>query len=285
VPVLLISEATCRPVETDSEFAHLVDEGLAAPFCGWDLSWLDTRTTRSPEATDLQKRYDSRAAALIAQSEAVLYLGTGDGERFASYAPFPTATFATEAHPPNVAAARSRLMPLGVEVVQTDPNCHNARGPQPGNRWPRRRLPFADETFDVVLAHRAAFSQAEGVRVLRHGGSLLTLQGVAEWRGETLADALGGTPPDWTLPGFGWDVVESFRHSGLRIIDWTETSATIVYHDIGAIVYLLLHVPWHVVDFEVDRYRERLYQLHRRMQLQGDFHMRGASRLIEARKP
>jgi hypothetical protein len=114
---------------------------------------------------------------------------------------------------------------------------------------------------------------------------LLTLQGVAEWRGESLADVLGGTPPEWTLLGLGWDVGETFRQSGLHILDWTEASSTIVYHDIGAIVYLLLHVPWQVVDFDADHYRERLYRLHRRMQLEGGFHMRGASRLIEARKP
>jgi len=285
VPVLLISEATCRPIETDAQFDYLLDEALAAPFHGWDLSWLHARTTRSPELTNLEQRYDSRAAALIAQAEAVLDLGTGGGERFASYAPFPGAAFATEAYLPNVTAARLKLAPLGVEVVHTDPNCHNGRGPQPGNRWPERRLPFGNNTFELVLAHRAAFSPAEAARVLRPGGSLLTLQGVPEWRGETLAAALGGTPPEWTLPGLGWDVGETFRQSGLQIVDWSETSSTVLYHDIGAIVYLLLHVRWNVLDFDVDHYRERLYRLHQRMQSEGGFRLRGASRLIEAYRP
>jgi hypothetical protein len=107
--------------------------------------------------------------------------------------------------------------------------------------------------------------------VLRSGGTVLTLQGITEWRGETIADALAGTPPDWTLPGFGWDVGDSFRQAGLDIRDWTEYCVAITYHDIGAVVYELLHVPWSVVDFDPNRYRERLFRLHRRMQAEGGF--------------
>jgi hypothetical protein len=59
------------------------------------------------------------------------------------------------------------------------------------------------------------------------------MQHGVEWRGETLADALEGTPPEWTLPAHGWDIGDSFRRAGFRIIDWTEQPATRTYHDIG----------------------------------------------------
>jgi hypothetical protein len=219
------------------------------------------------------------------RTRSVLDLGTGDGRRFAGYAPFPRVACATERYPPNVPLATQKLAPLGVRMVWTDPNCHNSRGPQSCNRWPERRLPFADETFHLVLASRSAFSPREVARILSSGGTVLTIQGGTEWRGETLADALCGTPPERTLPGLGSDVGDSFHQAGFRIVDWTKHAWTATYHDIAAVVYDLLHVPWSIVDFDVDRYRERLLGLHRRMQAEGGFRTRGYSQLIEARKP
>jgi SAM-dependent methyltransferase len=286
VPVLVIGEATSRPTPTDAEFERLIDEALRAPFHGWDLSWLDARQTRTADGSaDPTHQYDERATMVVAQSSAVLDIGTGDGRRFARYAPFPSVALATEGHAPNVLLAMQRLAPLGVQVVRSDENCHNSRGPQPGNRWPQRRLPFADDTFDLVLASRAAFAPREVARVLRSGGTVLTLQGNPEWRGETLADALGGTPPDWTLPGSGWDVGDSVRQAGLNVVQWTDYTAAVTYHDVGAVVYELLHVPWGVVDFDLDRYRERLFRLHRRMQAEAGFRTRSCTNVIEAVKP
>ena len=86
------------------------------------------------------------------------------------------------------------------------------------------------------------------------------------------------------MPRFGWDVGDSFRHAGLRILEWSEDAVTIVYHDIAAVVYELLHVPWSIVDFDLDRYRERLFRLHRRMQAKGGFRCRGYTYMIEAQK-
>jgi hypothetical protein len=155
----------------------------------------------------------------------------------------------------------------------------------PGNRWPQRRLPFAAAAFGLVLASRSAFCPREATRLLQSGGALVTVQGRTEWRGETLAHALEGTPPEWTLPGHGWEVGESFREAGLRIIDWTERSSMVMFHDIGAVVYTLLHLPWAVIDFDLERYRQRLYRLHRRIRAEGGFTTRGAGYVIEARKP
>ncbi len=66
-------------------------------------------------------------------------------------------------------------------------------------------------------------------------------------------------------------------------MQWTDHTAAVTYHDIGAVVYELLHVPWGV--FDLHRYRERLFRLHRRMQAEGGFHTRTCTNLIEARKP
>jgi SAM-dependent methyltransferase len=222
---------------------------------------------------------------LLAHAGALLDLGTGGGERIARLAPLPSVSIATDAYPPNVTVATRRLAPLGVEVIQSDPASHHSDRPQAGNRWPERRLPLADNSFDLVLASRSALSPLEVARILRRGGRLLTIQNGVEWRGETLADALGGTPLEWMLPGRGWNVGDTFRRSGLRIIDWREQGTTTTYRDIGTIVYTLRHVPWLIVDFHVERYRERLYRLHQRLHREGPFMTRGYTHLIEAHKP
>jgi uncharacterized protein YbaR (Trm112 family) len=101
VPVLVIGEATVRPIPTDSEFDQLINQALAAPFHGWDLSWLESRkTTTFVSADNPMQMYDARAAVLVTQCTAVLDLGTGDGNRFAAYAPFPGLASATESYAP-----------------------------------------------------------------------------------------------------------------------------------------------------------------------------------------
>ena len=82
----------------------------------------------------------------------------------------------------------------------------------------------------------------------------------------------------------GWDVGDSFRQAGLHIVDWTEYGWTTTYHDIRAVVYELLHVPWSIIDFDLERYRQRLFRLHQRMQAEGGFRARGYTRVIEAQK-
>lgn len=287
IPVLLISAASARSAQfTDPDFERLVSEAVLAPFAGWDLSWLEQRcTTTTDDGPPLTKLYDRRARELLQGAGSLLDLGTGGGEHLARLGPFPQAAVATEAHAPNVNVAAERLMPLGVRVIQADPNTHRGDGPQPDNGWPEGRLPLADKSFDLVLASRSAFNPTEVARVMRPGGRLLTIQNGVEWRGETLADALGGMRPEWTIPGHGWNVGETLRASGLRILAWREQATSTSYQDIGAVVYMLLHVPWLIVDVDVTRFRDRLYRLHQRIQREGSFTTRGYVYVIEAEKP
>ena len=86
---------------------------------GWDLTCLESRkTTTFASLENPTQTYDARAALLVAQATAVLDLGTGDGRRFARYAPFPSIAWATEGYTPNVPLAARRLSSLGVQVVQ-----------------------------------------------------------------------------------------------------------------------------------------------------------------------
>jgi uncharacterized protein YbaR (Trm112 family) len=291
VPVLVIKQANARKVATDDEFERLISEALQAPFSGWDFSWLEGRRMHTPGPRgDIDMDYEGRARERIAEAHAVLDLGTGGGEVLSRLAPFPKVAVATEAYPPNVTEASRRLTPLGVQVIWTDPACSDSRGPQPQGQWPHRRLPFADDTFDLVLARSISFCSREVYRVLQSGGTLLTLQGGTQKDGGIqkdgpgLVELLAGTPPEWTQPGSAWDIDTTLDEAGFLVVEKIERQVTTTYRDIGAIVYFLKAVPWVIIDFDVNRYRERLYRLHQRLKVEGGLTAVGVQRLIEVRK-
>src|SRR5215470_10228923 len=161
-------------MNADPEFDQLLAEAQAAPFSGWDFSWLEGRRVEGGED---DWDYEEQARKLIQRAASLVDLGTGGGERLSRLGPFPPLAVATEAYGPNVSIARLRLQPLGVTVVQTHPGIHDTRGPQPDGSFSQRRLSFPDAHFELVLAHSSAFCPAEVFRVLRPGGILLSSQG------------------------------------------------------------------------------------------------------------
>ncbi len=267
----------------DPEFDRLLAEAMAAPFSGWDFSWLEGRRVEE-EDTQTTWDYDERARKRIQSAASLLDLGTGGGERLSRLGPFPAFAVATEAYGPNVPVATRRLQPLGVQVVRTHSGVHDSRGPQPDGRFAERRLPFQDASFELVLAHSSAFCPAEVYRVLRSGGLLLTAQGAPSVP-PTLADILEGPIPAWAKEGQGWDIDTTLDEAGFATVEKLDVFPKTTYLDIGAVVYFLKVVPWTITDFDVERYRERLYQLHLRIKRHGGFTVRDHHRLLEMRKP
>jgi len=121
--------------------------------------------------------------------------------------------------------------------------------------------------------------------VLQSGGTLLTSQGGTRKYSPDLVDALEGTPPEWTQSGYEWDIDATLDKAGFLTVEKIDRLVSTTYRDIGAVVYFLKAVPWAIIDFDVDRYRDRLYKLHRRMQADGGFTVLSMQRLIEVRKP
>jgi len=268
-------------MSTDPEFDQRVTEALAAPFSGWDFSWLEGRRVEQGEdGWD----YEERAQRLIKRVVSLLDLGTGGGERLSRLGPFPPLAVATEAYGPNVPIATRRLQPLGVTVVQTHPGVHDTRGPQPDGSFTERRLPFPDAHFELVLAHSSAFCPAEAFRVLRPGGILLTAQG-APPLSPTLADVLEGPLPEWAKAGHEWKIDATLDEAGFETIKKLDVFPKTTYRDIGAVVYVLRTVPWTITDFAVERYRDRLYRLHLQIKREGGLTVQGHHRLLEMRKP
>src|SRR5258707_799699 len=113
---------------------------MAAPFSGWDFSWLEGRRVEE-EDTETTWDYDERARKRIQSAASLLDLGTGGGERLSRLGPFPPFAVATEAYGPNVPVATRQLQPLGVQVVLTHPGVQllpfTVGDRRPGGIWQR----------------------------------------------------------------------------------------------------------------------------------------------------
>ncbi|MEV6207730.1 class I SAM-dependent methyltransferase [Kitasatospora sp. NPDC051914] len=248
-------------------FDDLVAEAEAASVEGWDFSWLDGRATEQRPSWGYQRLLRER----LAQVGAALDLQTGGGEVLAGAAPFPPLMAATEGWPPNLAKATALLHPLGAVVVAApeDPP-----------------LPFADAAFDLVTSrHPVVPHWAEIARVLRPGGSYLA-QHVGPASVFELVEYFLGPLPEAVRRGRHPDDERAAAEAaGLEVVDLRTERLRIEFHDIGAVVWFLRKVIWMVPDFTVDRYRDRLRDLHALIESDGPFVAHSARSLVDARKP
>ena len=248
--------------ENMTEFERLVAEADKQGFSGWDFSWLAGRLQQDAPPWS----YEQRVRDAISDTDSLVDLGTGGGERLAKLAPLPDDTYATEAYAPNLPIAKARLGPLGVRVVGIDDHCS---------------LPFPDCRFDTVINRHEALSAAEVARILKPGGRFLTQQ-VGERNNSELTEWLGGRSVDFgvTLEG----ICSQLETAGMEISDRCEDFPSAEFRDIGAVVYYLKAVPWQVIDFRVDDYRDRLIAMHNHIQRRGRFVATSHRFLVEAVK-
>lgn len=233
-----------------------------APFEGWDFSYLNGRMIEGEPPWS----YLNLAKVAVAGAQDILDVATGGGEIFSSLAPFPGRARAVEGHVPNLAVARRRLEPLGVDVFQ-------------GNT--QSGMPFADGAFDLVLNRHGGFRAAEMHRILQPGGVFLTQQ----VGGDNLADlvaAFGGrlAYPDNTLER----VCEDLEVLGCEIQLSEEWRGPARFYDVGALVYFLKAIPWVIEGFEVERNLDVLEALHRQLQSGGPLEFTYSRFLVQALK-
>jgi len=248
---------------TDDDLLELWARDAAAPFEGWDFSYLRDRMVEGAPPWD----YLALARAAVERAHDVLDVATGGGEIFSSLAPFPGRATAVEGFVPNLDVARRRLEPLGVRVFQ-------------GNT--RSGMPFEDASFDLVLNRHGGFRAAEMHRILKPGGVFLTQQ----VGGDNLADlaAAFGAPlayPDNTFP----KVREALGGLGFEIRLGEAWRGPVQFRDVGAVVYFLKAIPWVVQGFDVARDRRSLDALQARLQRGEPLEFTYTRFVIEAVKP
>jgi hypothetical protein len=250
----------------DRSFEKLVADGGSADVSGWDFSWLEGRAREERPPW----RYSRQLAARLSRAAASLDIQTGGGEVLSEAAVFPPVAVATESWPPNVARATRLLHPRGVVVV-ADPD--------------EPPLPFAAEAFDLVTSrHPATIWWEEIFRVLQHGGTYFA-QHVGPASAFELIEFFLGPQPEARRGRHPDDEAAAARAAGLDIVDLRTVRLRIEIYDVAAVVYLLRKVIWWVPGFTVEKYRDRLLELHELIESDGVFVAHSTRHLIEARRP
>jgi SAM-dependent methyltransferase len=239
------------------QFERLIAEAQSQKFSGWDFSWLRDRLVQETPPWD----YKQGVAKEFPKIKSLLDLGTGGGEFLSSLGQLPGRTYATEGYPLNVAIARDRLKPLSVDVIRTYSE-DNTKRPQLG------ALPFRTESLDMIIDRHESFVASEVYRVLKRGGIFLTQQaGSANY--PELNEFLGAPKTEAV-----WDLQtarEQISEAGLRVTAGREARLESRFRDVGAIVFFLLAIPWQLEGFSVDRYLDKLKELHRLIVRTGSF--------------
>ncbi|MEU6061450.1 methyltransferase domain-containing protein [Streptomyces sp. NPDC047097] len=253
-------------------FEQLVAEAVAEPVEGWDFSWLDGRASEARPSWGYQRLLGTRLAA----ADAVLDLQTGGGEVLAGALDAagrkPSVLAATEGWAPNAAKATELLGPRGVVVVAT------------GEKPPQ---PFADGAFELVSSrHPATVWWEEIARVLRPGGGTYFAQHVGPESVFELIEFFLGPLPEEVRRGRHPEVeAAGARAAGLEVVDLRTERLRMEFRDVGAVVWFLRKVIWLVPDFSVERYEERLRDLHALIEDAGPFVAYSSRTLVEARRP
>ncbi|GAA0394108.1 class I SAM-dependent methyltransferase [Streptomyces luteireticuli] len=249
-----------------STFDALVAEAASVSVDGWDFSWLAGRATEERPSWGYQRLMGER----LSRASAALDVQTGGGEVLAGADRLPPVMVATESWPPNVARATALLHPRGAVVV-ADPD--------------EPPLPFADAAFDLVTSrHPATVWWPEIARVLRPGGTYFA-QHVGPASVFELVEYFLGPQPAARRKRHPDDETAAARAAGLDVVDVRMERLRMEFSDIGAVVYFLRKVIWTVPGFTVGEYRDRLRELHDRIEEEGPFVAHSSRVLIEARKP
>jgi SAM-dependent methyltransferase len=223
-------------------FDELVSEALAAPFAGWDFSWL---SGRSRLAGPLPWSYERAVARRVTATGPMLDMGTGGGERLSELTRSHR-TVATEGWPPNVPVAAARLRPLGVPVIQDEGAPDNTD--QGGTV--RGRLPFRDGAFALVANRHEAFRAAEVARVLAPGGSFVTQQ-VDFHAYDDLYRIVGLPIPEQPASWIPL-ALQQVRDAGLRVQGAVRGAERREFRDVGALAYYLHVVSWAIPEYSLD---------------------------------
>ncbi|MFF3918269.1 class I SAM-dependent methyltransferase [Streptomyces sp. NPDC001852] len=258
-------------MSANRSFEDLVAEGAAVPTEGWDFSWFAGRAVEERPSWG----FAVTAGERLARAEAVLDVQTGGGEvlDFAlgrAEPARPVLAAATEGWPPNVAKATALLRPRGVVVVAAPDDAP---------------LPFADETFDLVLSrHPVRPYWDEIARVLRPGGTYFA-QHVGPASVFELVEYFLGPVPEEVRSGRdpGRERADA-EAAGLEVAGLRAERLRMEFHDIAAVVHFLRKVVWMVLGFTVEAYQPQLRALHERIE-EGPFVAHSTRHLFDVRKP
>ncbi|MCY7671942.1 MULTISPECIES: methyltransferase domain-containing protein [Bacillus] len=236
----------------DKQFSSFIKQA-DEPFVGWDFSFISETGRMKSEL--LSWSYGSIATSLVQSAKSMLDMGTGGGEFLSKLRPFPTSVYATEGYLPNVPVAKERLTPLGVKVVQIS-NDEN--------------LPFETGKFNLIINQHESFSSQEVRRIISKEGIFLTQQvGGLDCIeiNENLRVPINEEFIDWNLKL----ALKEIQENHFEVLKSAEEFPILRFYDIGALVYYLKAIPWQVPGFEISKFKDELYTIHKTIEQKGYF--------------
>jgi Methyltransferase domain len=249
-------------IQDEKFIAHL--RAAKHTFEGWDFSWITGTGRMNSEL--LSWSYGSMAIPLMQKANTLLDMGTGGGELLSMLRPFPGKVIATEGYLPNLAIARERLEPLGVEVVEVTDD---------------ERLPFARAQFDLILNKHESYAPHEVRRIIADHGIFLTQQ-VGGLDCIQINDILGVTPEQNTAEWNLESAIQQLEANQFRVVAAMEEFPVQRFYDIGALVYYLRAIPWQLPGFDVEHQLEAFFPIYQRIEAKGFFDCRQHRFMIQA---
>ena len=235
-------------------------------FQGWDFSHINGRWVE-PE---LPWDYRAVVKCYLKDTDILLDMGTGGGEILLSINHPYKNTYATEAYAPNFELCKKVLSPLGITVVQT---------------YADDKLPFDDNSFDVIINRHESFDLSEVNRTLRRGGYFITQQ-VGNKNTNEFMQRLNDA--DFVFDRTRHTVeryTTELEDMGFIIVKIGEVEYPVKVYDVGAFVFYAKVIVWEYPGFSVKTHLDKLYDCQKEIDEKGFLDGTGHRFLIVARKP
>ncbi len=232
---------------------------------GWDFSHIQGRYQ---EEDRLPWDYEAIIRGFLRDEMKLLDYDTGGGEFLLSLRHPYENTAATEGYPPNVKLCKERLLPLGIDLRE----CGDAS-----------RIPFADESFDIIINRHGDFDPAEIKRLLKPGGLFITQQVGSENDRELVEKVLPGAEKPFPHANLR-EQRARFTDLSFEILQADEVFRPICFYDVGALVWFARIIEWEFTGFSVDRCFDRLLPLQETVERGGKISGTTHRYLIAARK-
>lgn len=225
-------------------------EEKVAHIHGWDFSYIHERYE---EEMDLPWDYKKIIEQYMNNDMAILDYDTGGGEFLLSLNHPYDKTAATEGYQPNVELCKETLLPLGIEFKACDDPA---------------KIPFQDESFDLIINRHGDFNANEIYRLLKKGGVFITEQ----VGGDNDRDLVEMVLPNTESPFPHLNLKEQkkvFESAGFKIIEEAEAYRPIKFYDVGAFVWFAHIIEWEFPQFSVDKCFEPLLEMQKKVDTEG----------------
>ena len=209
---------------------------------GWDFSHIEDKYM---EEDDLPWDYKTIIRKYLTTTMRILDYDTGGGEFLLSLKHPCSLTAATEGFSPNVELCKETLLPLGIDFKPcADEN----------------NIPFADESFDIIINRHGSFDPKELYRLLKKGGLFITQQVGDNNDRELVEMVLPNTPRPFPALNLKAQTT-AFEDAGFHILESGEAFRPIRFYDIGAFVWFARIIEWEFPNFSVDNCFENLLKM------------------------